>query len=111
MSSIFATLIIAAAEYSTYFIDESVYIIVFFYVVVPISPVVINAVGVQVSVPCPRVREIPSNVSKYYGWIEGLGGIFKLVLVACGIVFMIVDAAKGRSSLWRSYSADVPPYS
>lgn len=32
---------------------------------------------------------------KWYGYVEGVGGAIKLLLVLSGIIFMIVDASKG----------------
>lgn len=33
---------------------------------------------------------------KWYGYVEGVGGALKLLLVLSGIIFMIVDASKGH---------------
>jgi hypothetical protein len=44
-------------------------------------------------------------VWKWYGYVEGIGGAVKLILVLSGVIFMIVDASKGmlRSSQYRSW--------
>ena len=35
------------------------------------------------------------TILKWYGRIEGAGGVLKILLVLAGVIFMVVDAAKG----------------
>lgn len=76
---------LTAASITEYWGLDHVGIGVIFYIAFPVFCIVINSINVKVSSAfCPSpfsVRALSDPVPKYFGWVETVGGLLKVLLI------------------------------
>lgn len=76
---------LTAASITEFWGLDHVGIGVIFYVAVPVFCIVINSINVKVIsclyIPPFSVITLPDSASKYFGWVETVGGLLKVLLI------------------------------
>lgn len=96
-ASFFATQLVFAASFAKYWHFEPILNSIVFYAVAPIILLIINTAGVQFVVYLLAV--FVTDTCRYFGWIETLGGILKIMLLLGTAIFLFFVDRKGARTL------------
>jgi hypothetical protein len=96
---------VVAANFASYWDLPTFWQTSAFYIFGPLVILAINWLGVKVSIGISQMSQL--TCCQYYGYVEGVLGIVKLIFVSAGAIFLFVTGASSKSIMLQQGKAHI----